>query len=238
MEKEYYRQDSLIFSRLKALGFEPRAIFDIGSSVAGWSVTIARVFPSAQFHLFEPLVDLKPYYKYCCDWAVGVCPNFSIHKIALGDRAGTVTIYSDAPGFSASILPAAYDASIPEREQVPVAPLLAYVADHDLPRPDLLKIDVQGGEMLVLKGAGELLDTVQVLEAETWFSREYGPSTPLFHELLEFLESKGLQLFELGDRFYSDTHRLYSVDVFFARSELLAQWRGKLLPEPLASTDS
>lgn len=143
-KKEIYRHERLIFSRLKALGFEPRTIFDVGSAVAGWSITIARVFPSAQFHLFEPLVDLKPLYKKCCDWFLPQHPNFLLHKLALGDYDGTVMIYSDAPGVSASILPNAYDASIPEREHVPIARLLTYVVDHDLPRPDLLKIDVQG----------------------------------------------------------------------------------------------
>jgi len=167
MEKEIYRHERLIFSRLKALGFEPRAIFDIGSAVAGWSATIARVFPSAQFHFFEPLVDLKPLYKHCCDWFLARYPNFSLHKVALGDCDGTVTIYSDTSGVSPTILPEDYSASLPEEEHVPIA-ASGVRGRSRLARPDLLKVDVQGGEMLVLKGAGELLDTVQVLEAETW----------------------------------------------------------------------
>jgi FkbM family methyltransferase len=235
MAKEIYHHEKLIFSHFKALGFDPRTIFDIGSAVGGWSGTIVGVFPSAQFHLFEPLADLKPSYKHGCDRFLGTYPNFSLHKIALGDRDGTVTIYSDSPGVSASVLPTSCNAYLPEKETVPIARLLRYADDHDVPRPDLVKIDVQGGEMLVLKGAGELLDTVQVLQAETWLSREYGPDTPLFHELLEFLENRGLQLFELGDRFYTDAHRLYAMDAFFLRSELLTKWRTRFPATPLGT---
>ncbi len=46
--------------------------------------------------------------------------------------------------------------------------------------------------MLVQKGAGKLLDTVQVLEAETWFSRESGSNTPYAINFWSLWKVKGL----------------------------------------------
>ena len=232
--KEYYRYERLIFSRLKELGFQPNAIFDVGSSHAGWSRVVASVFPSAEFHLFEPLVDFKPFYKAQSDLSIAANPNFSLHKIALGDRNQDVRLFSDVEGYSASVLrsPTAF----PERFDVRMATLKAYVSEKALPTPDILKMDVQGGELLVLRGAGDLVDAIRVLQAETWFVRGYGPETPLFYEVMEFLRSKGLLLFELGERFYDDAHQLYCCDAFFVKADLLDAWRGKLPAEPIGES--
>ena len=56
----------LDFNRLeqfKSRGFNPSCIFDIGASNGSWSQVISPLFPEAQFHLFEPMVEIEPTYE-------------------------------------------------------------------------------------------------------------------------------------------------------------------------------
>jgi len=102
---EWYTEEKRIFAAIKRAGFEPKVIFDIGSSHAGWSDAINGIFERAEFHLFEPLVDYKPFYRKGCDWVFSRRPKLVLHKILLGNKGGRVRMFSDSEGFGASILP-------------------------------------------------------------------------------------------------------------------------------------
>lgn len=235
--REYYLNERRIFSHLKNAGFNPRAIFDVGSSHAGWSEVVNQVFPDARYYLFEPLVDYKPFFRESCERALAQHPNFSLHKVALGNRNARVWLSSDPEGYGASVLSKVAEPPwLPERIAALMVTLESYAADHALAKPDLLKLDVQGAEMLVLRGAEKILPKVQVIELEAWFSRRYGPDSPLFHELIGYLQGYGFELFELGDAHYADTHQIFHVDAFLAQRELLERWRGRLPPFRLSET--
>ena len=62
---------------------------------------------------------------------------------------------------------------------------------------DVLKLDVQGGELAVLRGAKNLLPTVRVIELEVTFNAIYA-GQPLFGHIDEFLRSQGFRLWRLG----------------------------------------
>jgi FkbM family methyltransferase len=224
----YFRRETNLFQAFKDAGFEPRVFFDIGSSNSGWSLQMADLFPTARYHLFEPLVDHKAVYRENTAHILQVRPDFQLHKVAVGAVEGTVKMGVDESGYGASTLVTQSNAAFPELVAVPMRRLDTIASEQNLPRPDVLKIDVQGGELDVLRGAGSLLDTVQLIQAEVWFMRRYGSGTPLFQEINEYLSSKGLLLVAFGDFYYGDSHELYAGDAFFARDELLSRCAGKL----------
>ena len=228
INRPYYWREINFFRAFKDCGFEPKAIFDVGSSDAGWSWEVSSVFPEAAFHLFEPLVDYKPSYQKGITGALAERPNLRIHKIALGSRNGWTPFGTDEAGYSGSTLVTAPSEQFPEMFQVPIRRLDSYVAELVLPGPQLLKVDVQGGEMAVLEGAGPLLKDVQLVQIETWLRRSYGEKTPLLHELMDHLSPIGFRLIELGNAFYDELHQVCGLDAFFARSELLDRCREKL----------
>ena len=59
----YLEDDISALSGLKRRGFHPAIIFDVGASYGIWSNAICRVFPGANYQLFEPLVDHLPIYQ-------------------------------------------------------------------------------------------------------------------------------------------------------------------------------
>jgi FkbM family methyltransferase len=226
--RPYYRREINFFRAFKDCGFEPKAIFDVGSSDAGWSWELSSVFPEAMFHLFEPLVDYKPNYQKGITGALAERPNLQIHKIAVGRWNGWTSFGSDESGYSGSTLATAPSASFPEMYRVPIRRLDSYAAELRLPRPDVLKVDVQGGEIAVLEGSGSLLQGVQLIQIETWLRRSYGEKTPLLHEIIDYLSRFGLQLVEFGDSYYDELHKIYALDAFFAHSQLLDRFGGML----------
>jgi FkbM family methyltransferase len=217
----YFWHETNLFRAFKEAGFAPRVFFEVGSSNSGWSYQMSTLFPSARFHLFEPLVDHKEFYRENTARILKLRPDFRIHKIAVGQVDGTTKLGVDASGYSASTLVTQTTEKFTELVEVQVRRLDTLVFEQDLPRPDVLKMDVQGGELAVLIGAGPLLDTVQLIQAEVWFARGYWEQTPLFHEINEYLGAKGFLFLAFGDAYYGDLHEFYSADAFFARKELL-----------------
>ena len=69
-----------------------------------------------------------------------------------------------------------------------------YIQQKVLPLPEMLKLDVQGAELLILEGGIEALRSAKLLQLEVWFSRGYGSATPLFHELIDYLSPSGFVL--------------------------------------------
>jgi FkbM family methyltransferase len=231
---KYYVHERLLLRQLRAVGFDPAVVFDVGSSHGGWSERISKVFPSAEFHLFEPLVDVKPWYRQPCERLIGSGGNFHLHKILLGDANGQCNIVSDKEGYSASALLTGATGNLNEIWPVEMWRLDDFVQRNRLPKPDLIKLDVQGAELLVLSGGQRTLDDVKVVQTEVSFIRAYGPRNPLFHEIIEYLEKRGLKLFELGESAYTERHQLYQCDAFFVHGGLLDSWKGKLPKGPLA----
>jgi FkbM family methyltransferase len=63
--------------------------------------------------------------------------------------------------------------------------------------PDFVKIDTQGAELNILKGAGAYLDSVIGLELEVEFLDLY-KDQPLFSDIDSFVRKKGFELFDLN----------------------------------------
>lgn len=68
----------------------------------------------------------------------------------------------------------------------------------EIERIDFLKLDVQGAELDVIKGAGRLLDDVLVIHTEVEFLELY-KGQPLFSEIEHFLRGQGFQFHAFMD---------------------------------------
>ena len=212
---ELFTYETKTLRTLKDQGHLPAVIFDIGASNGVWSDTIALTLPEAEYHLFEPLAGSVPFYERDLRERLGRRPNFHLHAVALSDHAGTVEMFATHDGFGSSILDRGEVPEVKERVQVPLYALDQFVREHNLPNPDVMKLDVQGAERLILTGGRQTMLTANVLFLETWLTRGYGPDTPLLTEMIEFLGSAGFSLVELGEQFSDQRRRVYSVDAVF-----------------------
>ncbi len=150
---------STALQRLKGLGFKPATIFDIG--VAYGTPDLYRQFKSAKFFLVDPVPQSLPYMQ---KWAKTL--NASIHNVGLGevDAFLRMDVPTDIGGSSLFQDIGTSDSS--EKINIPIKRFDSIFGDHDLIFPCLVKIDVQGAELSVLKGMGKLLEAVDLLIVE------------------------------------------------------------------------
>jgi FkbM family methyltransferase len=209
------------FLALKEAGLEANHLFDVGSAFGSWSCTMSQIFLGATFYLFEPLVDARSLYADGTARTLNALAGSRFFKVALSDHNGSGVIRTDPSGLGASLLVKSLSDIFPEEVGVSMRRLDDLMAEQGLPAPDVLKMDVQGGEMLVLRGFEKHLTSVKAIQAETWFKRGYGPDTPLLHELYQFLAPYGFVLLDIGERFYTPVHELSSCDAFFVQRTVL-----------------
>jgi FkbM family methyltransferase len=129
-----------------------------------------------------------------------------VYPVALSDIDGEAVLNITAlPNMSSFLLPDAQvfgryrkkgqDAQIVGTEHVPVT-RLDILAKTDGFRPDVLKIDTQGSEMMVLKGAEESLKSVVLAEIEASFLKRY-VDQPVFADIEAWMNGRGFELIEL-----------------------------------------
>jgi FkbM family methyltransferase len=212
---ELFTHETKTLQTLKDQGYWPAVIFDIGASNGVWSDTIALTLPEAEYHLFEPLAGAVPFYERDLRERLDRHPNFHLHAVALSDHAGTTEMFATHDAFGSSILDRGQIPEVKERVHVPLCALDQFVHEHNLPNPDVMKLDVQGAERLILTGGRQTMLTANILFLETWLTRGYGPDTPLLTEMVDFLDSAGFALVELGEQFSDQRRRVYSVDAVF-----------------------
>jgi FkbM family methyltransferase len=121
--------------------------FDVGAHAGFLALLGARVVgPTGKVHCFEPVpanVD-----TLTRNLTSNKLSNTDVHRIALGEYDGMATMDMDGRNITASLRADGYG------EHVRVARLDSLTG---LPAPHLIKIDVEGAESSVLRGALELL---------------------------------------------------------------------------------
>jgi FkbM family methyltransferase len=85
--------------------------------------------------------------------------------------------------------------------------------------PEIVKIDVQGGEMEVLRGFGSLFRNVLCCELEVSFMRGYR-NEPLFDEVFNYMVNSGFGLFELKVFGVAGTRHRVQADAYFCRRDV------------------
>ncbi len=133
---------------------------DVGANIgvyAGWAARL--VGTGGQVLAFEPVPATREYLEHVV--ALNHLDNLHVIPKALGAQSGTVTLWvlPRASGLTTSLPPTAGSAAQPV--DVPLTTLddelAAQVAARGGPPPALVKIDVEGLEIAVLKGAARTL---------------------------------------------------------------------------------
>lgn len=195
-----------------------KVIYDIGAYRGTWALLAKSITNCNTIHAFEPL---KKHLDYLYP---GVQENQDIifHNIALGCSPGFQEINITNKSDASSLLAPNADVSIQYgvekvgQELVKVFPLDEYRKSHDLPWPNLIKLDVQGYELECLKGSFDCLNSATWVLCEVSFTKYYS-NQPLFHEIAAFLNDFNFSVYA----FAVDTpvgKPCHQTDVLFYRS--------------------
>ena len=131
-------------------GVDPEVIVDLGSN-AGFSVLFFKsVYPNARIVAVEPHTGTFQRLRINTSHLDGV----ELVNAAVTDRDGETTLFSGSESWAAALTPSADRRT---ETVIPAVTLQRIVEDLDLPRIDLLKMDIEGAEEQVLASSASVL---------------------------------------------------------------------------------
>ncbi len=208
--------EELALLRLRNAGLQPKLVFDVGASFGPFVDNIWRVWPDAEIHCFEP----EPEYAALLEKRASTNTKLHVCKALVGATARSTQAYYFHLGAS-SILPSTDDStkleSIRTRSEKMIT--LDHYCEQQGIKPDFLKIDVQGFELEVLKGAENALSSIEVVFTEVNHIAVYR-SAPLAAELIAWLANRGYALHDICN--FMPRPRdgaLWQSDMIFVRHE-------------------
>jgi len=170
-----------------------KTVIDVGAHSGEFSSAMHAVVPDAHIYAFEPLEECHKRLRK----RLGGNGTLDCFQVAIGDRRGTVDFWRSSFAKASSALPmtALHQSAFPwsaknERIEVPMETLDYCIGNRNLPGKVLLKIDVQGYEDRVLRGASEVLKRVDYVLVEVSFRLLY-EGEARFHEIYEMLRQSG-----------------------------------------------
>lgn len=146
----YEFEKQRLLARMLAPG---QVMFDLGANVGFYTLLAARrVGPGGRVVAFEPLEGNVAYLRR--HLRRNAVANVEVIQAAVADRPGTARF---APHRSNAMGRLSDSGDL----EVPVVSLDALFEAGSLPRPDVLKIDIEGAELRALRGAERLLRTAR-----------------------------------------------------------------------------
>lgn len=146
-------------------------LFDVGANVGEFTLQILDAFRSMsiQVYAFEPSAKTGERLKT----RIGGAPNVHIVPKALSDHDGSAELFF--PDKGSSTLGSLYQRDLAhhnsyftEKEQVAITTVDGFCLENKIEYIHLLKLDVEGHELSVLKGAEQMMgrDAIEVIQFE------------------------------------------------------------------------
>ena len=194
-------------------------VVDIGANRGQFTLLMAGLCPDATIFAFEPLT--APFRKLV--QVTSGLPKVRAVNSAIGGWRGSLPMNVASRDDSSSFLPITelQTAIFPQArhagtEEVRMAPLGDFLTDVAIERPSLLKIDVQGYELAVLKGSADYLDRFDVVYVEASFLQLY-EGQPLADDVIDELRGKGFRLAAIHNLVHAQDGRPVQADFLFER---------------------
>jgi len=208
-------------ARLKSLGFVPSVVYDIGAHKGKWTGMARGIYPEAQYLLFEANSDneraLQDTGERYCIAALAAedavqrefyLPRYAVSTGASFYKERTVHYTDDKLRI----------------ERLQTQRLDSLCARQGLAAPDLLKLDVQGAELDVLTGAGDLLANCGAIIAELSFLAG-NEGAPLAPSVMVGIERLGFKCVDICKVRRTKIGAVGQIDVLFANAALYEAFR-------------
>lgn len=201
-------------------GLPVRTVVDVGANKGQFALLALELFPDATVHAFEPLA--APFARLG-QWAAHE-PRLIRHRLALAEQGGERVMHVSARVDSSSLraITERQTAQFPGthrvgEEAVMVARLDQILTAADLVGPTLLKIDAQGGELDILRGATGLLPEFTWIYAECSFIELYDGQA-LVEDVETFLAEAGFHPVVYWQPSRGPDGRPVQADILFVRT--------------------
>jgi FkbM family methyltransferase len=220
----YEEKENEVFNRqfgiLENLGIKSPLILDVGANI-GQSVDHYRTAsPSCVIHCFEPNPDaFEKLISHCHDRI-----DVKLLNIALTNYSGIINFYAARRSELSSLLRTESWLSALSSDDkyeatelcVPCTTLDQYCHEMEIKKVDVLKIDVQGAELIVLKGGQKMLSNARIglVYLEVMLAETYVGQVTLA-QLLEFFGTYRYRLWDLVPFTYTGAGAAWTANALF-----------------------
>lgn len=197
-------------------------VLDVGANKGQYARYLRSIGYQGRIVCFEPLSDA---YKVLSKYAKKERKITVAPRMALGDYISSVTINVATNSESSSLLTVT-DTHLEAEplvkfigtETVSINRLDEVISDYLTGADSIfLKIDVQGYELSVLRGAAEILPKIRGIQLELSLEPLYD-GEPLYREMIDTVESAGFELYDINPCFSDNvTGKTYQLDGIFFR---------------------
>lgn len=195
----------------------PRTLIDVGANKGQFSLVARHLFPDIRIHAFEPIASERAKLQSV------VSGDITVHPSAAGRIAETREFFlTSRPDSSSLLKPAAaqkeaFDVSLVSVNTIEVVRLDEALQVETLPRPILLKLDVQGGELDVLIGAERALPFIDYIYCEVSFVSLY-EGQPLAADIICYLRERGFTVAGVFNQAVTPSFGPTQADMLFSRA--------------------
>lgn len=208
-------------------GVSVQTIFDVGANVGAVTARYRKLFPGATVYSFEPLPEAYGELRRRFAGDSQVRPI----DFAVANKAGKSRFFVNQESTTSSLSPVADEAkywvsppealtSIAEIE-VPVITIDDFCQRESVNEIEILKMDIQGGELKALEGATEKLSqgAISLIYTEVIFVPIY-TGQALFCEIYDFLSQYSYTLFGMYNVSLSEGRRVKWCDALFVSPQI------------------
>jgi len=206
-------------------GVQVTGIIDAGASNGRISRRLLGKFPEARVYGFEP----NTLYTETLQQYAKEDPRFHPQFLALSDHEGTADLHiTESPGSTSLFVPGKrlqkFDprgVSVKSSEKVEVVTIDQWARRNGNPAIQLMKFDIQGGELQALRGAARVLQNSTLLVyTEILFNSLYNNGA-IFSDIDLFLRKYGFVLHDIYKPKYDSKGLLLWGNAIYLHSERL-----------------
>ncbi|HMS65640.1 MAG TPA: FkbM family methyltransferase [Ignavibacteria bacterium] len=198
-------------------GFKCKYILDVGAHSAEWARTAKEFFPGSTIYLIEPLEEMEINLKEFCN----EYPPSKYFLNGAGAAEGILYLTTEKELAGANFLQDenTYLKSSKVQREVKIITINSLIEKKEIEIPELVKLDVQGFELEVLKGSEILFGKTEVFILEVSFF-EFIKGTPLFSEVVKFMAERGYEVYDFpGFLRRPFDNALGQIDITFVKKE-------------------
>lgn len=209
--------------RMLLSGTRVQTIFDIGANIGQTAAKYSYLFPESTIYSFEPLPESfqKLHRRFKGNNLVEPI------QLAVSNKVGKRKFYVNQDSTTNSLLPTVDEVGYwfdPNRIkniaaiEVPVTTIDDFCKQKSIDEIQILKMDIQGGEVMALEGAtGKLSQgSISLIYTEILFVPFY-EGQALFYEVCNFLSGYGYRLYNMYQFHYARNGQVIWGDAIFIR---------------------
>lgn len=172
-------------------------IVDAGAHIGTDTIEMAKRWPAARVHSFEPIPSVFERLKT----DTSRFPNVTCYQMALSDHSGESTMFvsgGTSDGSSSLLPPKEHlnthpEVTFEEQIKVKVLTLDDWAKEYGIERVDALWLDLQGAEHQVMMASPRIMSSVKAIHLEVSLNEQYSGGS-LYPIVKAWLEEQGFEI--------------------------------------------